>query len=559
MADLSILNGLAQVPNSAPSAGGGTTGKTGTASAPPSGKGFSGYLQDSLCFLPQPQANRMGQRQFLSGSAERHSDCMQNRERVEAGRLALRDSRATERSSQRSRIQRDHDQAGNGLATKDKSEPVIADGAKASASKAESKPKESVKAEVAPVERQVAENAAESEVAVDAVNAPVIPVVAPVPQENRSEEASLPLVTVTELPSQETELKDNPPTPSLLAMNAPERPVAGDVEGEPQGQGATKAFSGLALTEMPEKTAQSQGQTAAPLMPDTVVTEAKTPASETKTSSALLTVQPNQLALLAGLRKETADPAVSQGVTTTTDPLPAGEPALVETSTASPVATTAQGKGENPAGWMTGGQNPGPFAQTATKGGATNEEAPFRLHEAQGVGNRMASNSEAFSTSAKPAISREAAAAMRSDVFRQIVVNSELLKKADTSELRIQLKPEFLGKLNLNLSVENGIVSVRFAAENPQVRQMLESNLNQLKQSLEEQGLRFDRVEVGVSQQGADSRHGAGDSRQSSPERWGSDKGTQTGEGATVTGNAAADSFATRAYYREDTTVEFLA
>jgi hypothetical protein len=83
-------------------------------------------------------------------------------------------------------------------------------------------------------------------------------------------------------------------------------------------------------------------------------------------------------------------------------------------------------------------------------------------------------------------------------LFQQLVQKARVMVKEGLSELQIQLKPEYLGRLNLHLAVENGLITARFMAESLQVKQIIESSLNQLKQSLGEQGLQVDRLEVSV-------------------------------------------------------------
>ncbi|ABZ84783.1 flagellar hook-length control protein flik, putative [Heliomicrobium modesticaldum Ice1] len=559
MADLSILNGLALLPASSHSAVGGIGGAN---SATQRDRGFSGCLHDRLCLFPQSQGNRMDQRAALSGSAPKIPDRQQEMQRA---RWAQRDSKALERSNERPRIGR-NDRADEAIAHK--AEPVA--DKTAPTSKRATQAKDPVRVEAASVERENQDDAAEAATAVEETPAAAIPLIAFVTQANPPEGGE-PVSDGVEL-SAEAEMQDKPMT-SSIAADEPRQPAGSNAKSDLTVESLPKAFASLLSTEIFEKTALPQGlsrqqsQLEAPHLPAAAVTEPKAmetqPVSiitvpkttEIKTTFALFNVPPNQLALLAGLRKEPAESG--QAMAVTTDSQQTGEPAQ---ATASPVTAPAQGKGETSTGWMAGGQNlnatPG---QPNVKGAPVMEETTFRLSEAQGVNSRTVTAAENVSALPKPAMSREAASVMRSDLFRQIVANSELLKKADTSELRIQLKPEFLGKLNLNLSVENGIVSVRFAAENLQVRQMLESNLNQLKQSLEEQGLRFDRVEVDVGRQGSDSHHGAGDSRQSSSARWESLGGGRTNEGTAFEDSSSIDFVATRAYYREDTTVEFLA
>lgn len=93
-------------------------------------------------------------------------------------------------------------------------------------------------------------------------------------------------------------------------------------------------------------------------------------------------------------------------------------------------------------------------------------------------------------------------------LFQQLVQKARVMVKEGLSELQIQLKPEFLGRLNLHLAVENGLITARFMAESLQVKQIIESNLSQLKQSLGEQGLQVDRLEVSVGGGSANQQFG---------------------------------------------------
>ncbi|MDD2421125.1 MAG: flagellar hook-length control protein FliK [Heliobacteriaceae bacterium] len=154
----------------------------------------------------------------------------------------------------------------------------------------------------------------------------------------------------------------------------------------------------------------------------------------------------------------------------------------------------------------------------------------------------------------------------RQEIIRQIVAKVAVFKGPGMNGLTLQLKPEFLGQLHLQVITEDGLVSARFLAENPQVKQLLEGNLTQLKQSLEEQGLRFDRLEVGVGGHGAGFQQGGsqlgfwfGQHQNGSygQAKWGNQtgvKGTDDGEAPLLDGSEVAVS-----YRSPDSTVEFLA
>jgi flagellar hook-length control protein FliK len=108
-----------------------------------------------------------------------------------------------------------------------------------------------------------------------------------------------------------------------------------------------------------------------------------------------------------------------------------------------------------------------------------------------------------------------AAAPVKTDVFDQIVQRAAVHVKSDQGEIRIDLKPEFLGHVRLQIVTENQQVTVRILTELPMVRDMIESNIHQLKSDLQQQGLQVERVEVAVSDdprqhQGRQARTGAG-------------------------------------------------
>jgi hypothetical protein len=94
---------------------------------------------------------------------------------------------------------------------------------------------------------------------------------------------------------------------------------------------------------------------------------------------------------------------------------------------------------------------------------------------------------------------KQAAATGRAGVFDQIVQRAVVQLKTDQSEIRIDLKPDFLGHVRMRIVTENQQVSVRILTELPAVRDMIETGLQQLRSELQNQGLHVDRLEVAVS------------------------------------------------------------
>ena len=82
--------------------------------------------------------------------------------------------------------------------------------------------------------------------------------------------------------------------------------------------------------------------------------------------------------------------------------------------------------------------------------------------------------------------------------MEQVVKKAEVMIKQNLSQMRIQLHPEFLGKMTIKLVLEDGLLTARFITENQQVKNLLDSNLNHLRQNLENQGIRVEKTEVNV-------------------------------------------------------------
>ncbi len=69
----------------------------------------------------------------------------------------------------------------------------------------------------------------------------------------------------------------------------------------------------------------------------------------------------------------------------------------------------------------------------------------------------------------------------------------------DIRNLEIQLTPEHLGKVNVQIQENDGVISAKFRTENQITKEAIESNLIQFKETLREQGLKVDHIEVTVS------------------------------------------------------------
>ena len=89
-----------------------------------------------------------------------------------------------------------------------------------------------------------------------------------------------------------------------------------------------------------------------------------------------------------------------------------------------------------------------------------------------------------------------------SQVSDNFVEKFDMLLAGGKGEARIQLHPKHLGELKIHLLVENGSMKAVLDASTHQVKELLEANLQSLRQSLESQGIQVGRFDVSVGQQG---------------------------------------------------------
>jgi len=88
---------------------------------------------------------------------------------------------------------------------------------------------------------------------------------------------------------------------------------------------------------------------------------------------------------------------------------------------------------------------------------------------------------------------------LRTQTLDQIVRKAVIHVRNGQHEARIDLKPEFLGHVRMQVITENHQVTVKILTEFGFVKDMVENNIHQLKADLQQQGLNVDKLEVAVS------------------------------------------------------------
>lgn len=84
------------------------------------------------------------------------------------------------------------------------------------------------------------------------------------------------------------------------------------------------------------------------------------------------------------------------------------------------------------------------------------------------------------------------------DVINQIARNVRVTISEAATSMEMQLNPEHLGKIYLNISEREGVIRAQITAQNEAVKEALETQLVELRTNLSQQGIKVDAVEVTV-------------------------------------------------------------
>lgn len=85
------------------------------------------------------------------------------------------------------------------------------------------------------------------------------------------------------------------------------------------------------------------------------------------------------------------------------------------------------------------------------------------------------------------------------EIIEQIVENTKVLVDTETTTMQMQLNPENLGKIYLNISSKEGSVNAQMMVTNEAVKEALEAQIAMLKENLNQAGVKVDAVEVTIA------------------------------------------------------------
>lgn len=85
------------------------------------------------------------------------------------------------------------------------------------------------------------------------------------------------------------------------------------------------------------------------------------------------------------------------------------------------------------------------------------------------------------------------------DVIRQVSEFTRVMYQGDTTSMEMQINPENLGKIYVQVTAKEGVVTAHLAVQNEIVKEALENQTIQLRENMNQQGIKVEAVEVTIA------------------------------------------------------------
>lgn len=105
---------------------------------------------------------------------------------------------------------------------------------------------------------------------------------------------------------------------------------------------------------------------------------------------------------------------------------------------------------------------------------------------------------DSVSTGGTENASQSSKASLSNSVINQIVENAQIIVKGDKKEIKIHLDPPSLGSIHMKVTMDSHSMKVTAIADTHYVKEVIESNLNELKRSLADSGIKVEQFSVFV-------------------------------------------------------------
>ena len=88
------------------------------------------------------------------------------------------------------------------------------------------------------------------------------------------------------------------------------------------------------------------------------------------------------------------------------------------------------------------------------------------------------------------------------DIANQIMEQIKIVIKPDQTNMELQLNPEHLGRVNLTITEKEGMMTAQFTTQSEVAKEAIESQMAALRETLQNQGIKVESIEVTVSEFG---------------------------------------------------------
>ena len=84
-------------------------------------------------------------------------------------------------------------------------------------------------------------------------------------------------------------------------------------------------------------------------------------------------------------------------------------------------------------------------------------------------------------------------------IYEQVSESLKLNMSEDVTEMEMSLHPASLGNVRIQIASRDGVVTANFTTQNEQVKAVLEAQIVELKESMNQQGIKVEAIEVNVA------------------------------------------------------------
>ncbi|MDD3172557.1 MAG: flagellar hook-length control protein FliK [Herbinix sp.] len=121
------------------------------------------------------------------------------------------------------------------------------------------------------------------------------------------------------------------------------------------------------------------------------------------------------------------------------------------------------------------------------------------------------------------------------EIAGQIIERIKVSIAPNQTSMELQLNPENLGKVNLSVQSKDGVMTAHFVVQNELTKEAIESQIHTLRDTLNQQGIKVEAIEVTVSSNAFEQNNSAGSNSQEETQKNNSGKSISLEDALSVT------------------------